>query len=267
MFVRADDLRVRAAAKPAPAKVVASLPQLLRLAAKDWAKGLEAMTPPREEELAAGDVRERDLPLDAEHCYRFLAVVEPRVTAVDLAMFDSAGKQVLAGHGTNGQIVLGADAPFCPTKPARFKLTISSDGAGRVLWQAFGSPHGAAFPIGGDGDGMAAKRIRYSQKAVGESKPAVIAYQEGKLTTAQRVEASFEVQPGACYVAVVTGAPSLRSLDLEIVDQRGNLVAHALDQGNLAHARVCADLKARWIVRARAFKGYGDYGLQVFGGP
>ena len=90
---------------------------------------------------------------------------------------------------------------------------------------------------------------------------------EGKLATAQSAEASFEVQPGACYVAVVTGAPSVRSFDLELVDQRGNLVAQARDQGNRAHARVCADLKARWTARARAFKGYGDYGLQVFGGP
>jgi len=253
---------------PKAAKVVVPLSQLLSDAVKDSAKGLAPMTPPREEDLATGDARERDLPLDAEHCYRFLAVAEAQLTAVDLALSDAAGKQVLAGHGTNGKVVLGADAPFCPTKAARFKLKVSvAGGAGRALWQVFGSPHTAGFPVGGEGDGMAAKRIRASYKSVGENKPAVIAYQDGKLTTAENVEATFEVQPGACYVAVVTGAPSVRSFDLELVDQRGNLVAQALDQGNVAHARVCADLKARWTARARAFRGYGEYGLQVFGGP
>jgi hypothetical protein len=66
---------------------------------------------------------------------------------------------------------------------------------------------------------------------------------------------------------MAAGTPSLRSLDLEIVDQRDNVIAEARDQGSFAMTRACASIPGQWRVRVRAFKGYGEYGLQVFGSP
>ncbi len=260
------------AAVPSPvAKAPATLPQQLALVAKDHANGMEAMTAPREEDLGSGDARERDVPLQAGRCYRFLAVAEAKLVAVDLTLKDAKGAELLTEHGGDTTSVLGEERSFCPANPARFRLAIAvQEGTGHVLWQVFGAPDPRAvsrWKVGGEGDSLVAKRMRASHERMGEAKPAVMPYQEGKLATAQGAQAMFDVQPGLCYVAVAAGTPSVRSLDLEIVDQRGNIVAQALDQGSLARARVCSGLKSRWTARLRVFKGYGEYALQVFGGP
>ncbi len=247
-----------------------TLAQRLALAANIHAKGLAAMTVPHEEDLGSGDERARDLPLDGGRCYRVVAVAEPGLMGVDLALQDSSGASLLAGGG-KPVIVMGNDAAFCPADAASFKLVVStSAGAGRVVWQVFGAPHPKSqgrWQPGGEGDSWVAKRLRASHQQLGEGKPAAMPFEAGKLTTAQAAQASFEVQPGSCYIAIAAGAPSLRSIDLAIIDQRGNVVAQALDQGSVARARVCADLRSRWTARVRVFKGYGDYALQVFGGP
>lgn len=255
---------------PTPAKVPKTLGQQLSTLAGEHAKGFEPMTPPREEDLGVGDSRERDLPLDAGRCYRVAAVADAPLTGVDLTLRDSQGKQVLAEKGGENTSILGEDAPFCPKIAARYKLMVSVEGgSGRVLWQVYGETQAetqSKWPVGGEGDSLVAKRIRTTHERLGEKKQPAVAYQEGRLETAQSVDVGFDVQPGFCYVAVAAGTPSIRSLDLEIVDQRGNLVAQSLDQGSLARARVCSDLKARWTTRVRVFKGYGEYGIQVFGG-
>jgi len=260
--------------KPAPtaaAPAPKSLGQQLAALATARANSFEAMTPPREEDLGAGDPRERDVPLEAGRCYRFLAVADLPLTAVNLTLADAQGTPLLSARGGELTSVLGEDTPFCPEDAARYKLVVAAEGgSGRVLWQVFGESQvqtQGKWPIGGGGESLIAKRIRSIHERLGEKKQPAVAYQEGRLATAQSVEVGFDVQPGFCYVAVAAGMPSIRSLDLEIVDQRGNLVAQARDQGSQARARACSDIKARWTARVGVFKGYGEYGTQVFGGP
>lgn len=259
-----------AASKPAD-KAQPTLPQLLSQASRDHAKGLAAMTAPREEDLGSGDARERDLPIEGGRCYRVLAVADAKALGVTLALTDKKGVAHKALQVGENLAVLGEEKPLCPSEATSVKLTIAvREGAGRVLWQVFGAPDPqviSRWKVGGDGDSMVASRIRSSHERMGEAKPAAMALQSGKLATAEGAEAAFDVQPGHCYIAIAAGTPSVRSLDIEIVDQRGNIVAQALDQGGLAKARVCSDLKARWTVKLRLFKGYGEYALQVFGGP
>jgi hypothetical protein len=89
-------------------------------------------------------------------------------------------------------------------------------------------------------------------------------YRAGELATASARDEVLEVRAGGCYLAVAVGVPSLRVVELELQDQRGHVVARSEQQSSTATARACADVNARWTVRVRAFKGYGDVGVQVF---
>jgi hypothetical protein len=110
---------------------------------------------------------------------------------------------------------------------------------------------------------VTAKRVRQVHKQLAAG-AAVAPFDAGELQTAGEYETTFEARPGQCYVAIVAGVPSLRALELRVLDQRSNEVAHSEQPANSLKVRACADLRGRWTVRLRAFKGYGSFGLQVF---
>ena len=62
------------------------------------------------------------------------------------------------------------------------------------------------------------------------------------------------------------GVPSVRALEVELYDQRGNLVARSSEAKNVSQVRACAEVRGAWRARVRVFKGYGAVGLQVFTG-
>lgn len=239
--------------------------------AASQAATLKGSAPAREEDLGPGDSRIRDVSLEAGRCYRFLAVAGAPVTGLSLRLRDAAGVEVAAHEADARALALPKDKPYCAAKTVTHQLTIAvKGGAGLALWQPFGGTdpsHQARFPIGGDANNAVSKRVRDAHATLAAGTTAAMAFATGTLATAQRAEASFAVQPGTCYDAVAAGTPSLRSLDIEIVDQRDSVIAEARDQGTTATTRACASIPGTWRVRARAFKGYGEYGVQVFASP
>lgn len=244
--------------------------ELAELAARS-ASTFQAAAPAREEDLGPDDPRTREVSLESGRCYRFLTVVGAPIAQVTLRLRDGSGQEVAAHSGEGRAFTLPSDKPFCATKTAAFQFSIEvKGGRGLALWQPFGAAdqaHEQRFPVGGESKDRLGMRVREAHAALPKGSVAAMPFAAGTLATAQRAEAPFDVQPGTCYDAMAAGAPSLRSLDLEIVDQRDNVIAEARDQGNFAMAHACASIPGKWRVRVRAFKGYGQYGVQVFGSP
>ena len=265
--------------KPEPAKAAqeapqaaAPAPQAEPLAARlaKLTQGYEPMAPPREEDLSEGDPRKRELVLEAGRCYRAFAAGEVQAGQLELLLRNARG----SGLRTVGKVPLGAGSSartgvVCPLETETHVLEIRlRNGSGVVLWQLVGTDNpeiSKRWHVGGEGDGLVHKRMRKERERLDANKLPAMAFVQGELTTAQQAEAKFNVVAGRCYAALAVGVPSLRALELDMVDQRGGVVAQA-QGGSAARAQACASVGGEWTVRARAFKGYGSYGLQVFGG-
>lgn len=255
-------------AVPTPAEPLPS--KLETLAAKE-AANLTAVSRAKSERLKPGDPRARELGLNVAQCYRFLAVADDTVTNIVFKLHDAAGHELAHSVSDGKTVLLPANEPFCPSDVASYRLTMAiGGGSGEVVWQPFGGPNNAflnRYAIGGDNPAEPlGKTMRAAHTTLGEGKPASTAFKRSTLPNGKWAEATFEVQPGSCYVPVAAGGSEITDFDIQITDHRGTVVAQALSQGNLARARACADVKGQWHVRIRAKEGAGNFALQVFGG-
>lgn len=90
----------------------------------------------------------------------------------------------------------------------------------------------------------------------------------------QGQDESFEtvLEAGACYRLIGVGGPTMADLDLFIVDENGNAIAQDTATDNfpvlgLGDTPICPRWTGPFFVRALAYSGYGEYGLQVFRTP
>jgi hypothetical protein len=247
------------------------LPSRLEALAAKEAADLTAVSRAKSEQMKPGDARARELGLNAAQCYRFLAVADDGVTNIVLKLHDAAGRELAQNSSEGRAVLLPAEEPFCPSDVASYRLTMAiGGGSGELVWQPYGGPNKAflnRYPVGGDNPAdPLGKTMRAAHTTLGEGKPATTAFKRVTLPNGKWAEAAFDVLPGSCYVPVVTGGSEITGFDIQIADQRATVVAQSLSQGNLARARACSEVKARWHVRIRAKEGEGTFGLQVFGG-
>ncbi|MFT3921964.1 MAG: hypothetical protein QM778_05470 [Myxococcales bacterium] len=255
------------AAKPVPPQPSPS--KRVQNAAAKRAAGLAAMTPVREEDVSADSPRKREVVLAADQCYRVLSATDSADSELELTLIDPKGSVVATARGKS-EVALPDAQNFCPKQGGAHALTLrTSVGTARAAWQLFGGPNPeleARWPVGGKGDALVATRMRDIHRNQG-AKAAAMAFENGQLATNDVHTSHFEVVGGRCYLAVAAGVPSLRALELEVLDQRGNTVARAQEQNSINMQRVCADVSGTWTLRAKAFKGYGAFGVQVFVAP
>jgi hypothetical protein len=90
----------------------------------------------------------------------------------------------------------------------------------------------------------------------------------------QGQDESFEtvLEAGACYRLIGVGGPTMSDLDLFIVDENGNAIAQDTATDNfpvlgLGETPICPRWTGPFYVRALAYSGYGEYGLQIFRTP
>jgi hypothetical protein len=263
---------VQAAAEPAvsvPAAPTVSLNKRLQTSTAARAAGFDPMTPPREEDVSDKETRKREVVLAADQCYRVIAVSESSTTEIELSLNDPKGAALASSKGKLDAL-LPATAPFCPKSGGAHTIALRAlAGSTRVAWQVVGATNPeieARWPVGGKGNQLVATRMRDIHRNQGAKAPAM-AFESGELGTAEVHASTFDVVGGRCYLAVAEGVPSLRALELELSDQRGNTVARSQEQNSINMLRVCAELSGRWTLRAKAFKGYGAFGVQVFVAP
>jgi hypothetical protein len=256
-------------APPPPPPLDAQLAALAARALPAYA----AMTAPREEDLDLGDPRRREVVLEAGHCYRALAVGERAVGAIVLDLMGGRQGRVapqVPPLETSGEGAPAARSDFvCAARTGPHPLEVRIVGSGTLVWQLFGATDPRSswrWVPGGEGEGVAAHQVRTQRDRHAPGQSGVTPFVTRALRTAEHLDASFEVVAGKCYVAVGAGVPSLRALELELYDQRGSQIERISASGEPAVTRGCAVVNGRWRVRLRAYKGYGEAGLQVFGG-
>jgi hypothetical protein len=120
--------------------------------------------------------------------------------------------------------------------------------------------------VGGTGTDFIANRIRELHRVGGEGRPPVTGVVRGSLETAGTRHIEVPVRGQHCYVAVAAGVPSVRILDLRVLDPYGNERDTDETEDALPTVRFCPSVGgASWKIEVRMYEGYGNYGVQVFG--
>lgn len=94
----------------------------------------------------------------------------------------------------------------------------------------------------------------------------------GYLAEGQEERFETVLQAGYCYRVIGVGGPSMADLDLWIVDENGNPIAQDTATDNfpvlgLGSNTICPRWTGPFYIRALAYRGYGEYGVQLFRSP
>ncbi len=235
--------------------------------------GYVAASPTGNESLT-GDARsERRVALVGGSCYRVLAGGGPGVSDVALKLSGPRGETLQEERVASAEATLGVLSPLCPTRTARYALTVSVTGGGDVAWQIFraaaaerAAAEAAARPrppVGGTGTGYVARRLRERHGQVGEGMVTLTPASIGTLQRSETKRVTFEARASRCYRAIAVGMPSVRALRIRILDRFGSERA---DSGAEAQpsARFCPTSGGTYRAELKAENGYGGYALQVF---
>lgn len=159
-------------------------------------------------------------------------------------------------------------------------LALAGTGCGRRRARAAAPPPPAptsgSYVVAGAYSGTAADyvsqhmQVRYQQYAADMIPSSYL--QHGSLYEGQTEEFSTVFEAGYCYRVIGVSGETMADLDLFIVDENGNAIAQDTGVENFAVLGMGSDtLCPRWTgpfyITARAYRGYGDYGVQVFRTP
>lgn len=257
---------------------VTALERLDALAAAR-AGDMRPVTPPRRETLSEGERVEREVSLEPGRCYRVLVAGEGGIGDVDVALLGPDGGALQSDEVDGRDAYLGVLRPLCPGQPGQYRVALRVEqGGGSFAWQVRGSaPGGAArevrtarpsrYRVGGTGSGFVAERIRARHRAVGEGRQPVTDLVTGRLRTSEEHRIPLEVEGGRCYVVIAAGMPSVRELNLRVLDPYGNERARDETRDAFPSVRFCPSVAGRWTVEIDMFNGYGQWGAQAFAGP
>jgi len=224
--------------------------------------------------LAEAEDLTNDRRLAGGVCYRFIAVGGAGVGDLELMVLQ--GSSEVARDSASASEAVGS---YCATveTPVRIRIGMAR-GAGEVAWAVYsgGGQHGverpgaepvASFPVGGTGDDYLARQLRSLHGRVGEGRHGASDVMRTELRTSEDRVFPVRLEAGRCYTIVAVGSPSIRNLDLYLIDPSGMEIAS--DTGPEASAVIRTSPCPRWSgsysVRVRAFAGYGPVAVQAFG--
>lgn len=159
-------------------------------------------------------------------------------------------------------------------------LAIGGCSRRRTVVQAAPPPStgGTTYVVGVAGTGMAAPpdyvsqhmQVRYQQYAP-EMVPDSALY-HGYLQQGQEERFETVLQVGYCYRVIGVGGPTMNDLDLWIIDENGNPIAQDTATDNFpvlgaGSGTICPRWTGPFYIRALAYSGYGEYGVQLFRTP
>jgi hypothetical protein len=141
-------------------------------------------------------------------------------------------------------------------------------GSGTYALGAFGAPAKggkATEKVGGPEVDFVANRIRQLHAQVGKGRAAASAVLRGNLATGDEQVFKVRMTGGHCYTIIAAGAPSVRDLNLSLVD-RGREVQSDASATNFPFfdTSPCPAFTGEYLVKVRMFSGSGQFGVQVF---
>lgn len=159
-------------------------------------------------------------------------------------------RELASARGAHGGLTLGTNltppVPPAPPEPA-----------------VPATPPTPAYPIGG-GPGFVGDHLRALYATHGNGALPMIAVANTTLGAGERREITFPVHAGVCYVILAAGMPSVRELDLSVLDPYGNERARDTTHDAFPFVRVCPEVDGEYRILVGMYLGYGPYGLQVF---
>ncbi len=247
---------------------------LLERAAARYAPGMNRSDEPVRARMAQGENLNREIRLEGGMCYRFVAVGGEGVQ--DLSMTLHQGSSEVARDVAEAS---EAVASYCATAETPVRLRIGmARGAGEIAWALFsgGRQHGVrtpgseatpAVPIGGDEQDFLARQIRSRHGRDGQGRRGASDVMRANLRTSQDRNFPVRLEAGRCYTFIAVGTPSVRDLDLYLLDPSGMEIDS--ETGPDSHAVLETDPCPRWsgtyTLRLRVFAGYGQVAVQAFG--
>lgn len=129
------------------------------------------------------------------------------------------------------------------------------------------APADAPLRVGGTGYDFVAENLRRRHDEAGEGREPVTDVLRARLETSESADFPVRLAGGRCHVVLAVGVPSVRDLELALVDEFGTTRVEDDSRDAFPSVRLCPRVDSDWTVRLRAFDGYGAVGAQVFAGP
>ncbi|MDD5307504.1 MAG: hypothetical protein PHU25_09315 [Deltaproteobacteria bacterium] len=236
----------------------------LTAAGKSFGAGMEPSGAPHVGQLGHRETETVEMELDGARCYKFVAVGAPGVT--DLNMW------ILVDGAEVGSDRISGMRPvveWCAPGRTRASVKLSMyGGSGAYALGVFGAPTPgvkATEKVGGAESDFVANRIRQLHAQLGKGRAASSAVLRGNLATGDEQVFKVRMAGGHCYTIITAGAPSVRDLNLSLVD-RGREIQSDKTNTNFPSLDTspCPAFTGEYLVKVRMFSGSGQFGVQVF---
>ena len=228
------------------------------------AAGLEPLGDPYVGTLGHRNAATFDVTLPESRCYKFLGAGGAGVTDLTLTI-EVGGKEVAADRISGVHPV----AQWCA--PGRTAATIKVamyGGAGAFAVGVYAAQRAVAAPekVGGAEVDFIGNRLRQLHAQFGKGRAAVTQVVRGNLATNGDQVFNAKLTAGHCYTIIAAGAPSVKDLDVVLLDKAGaELQKDAANGGFVVmDTSPCPRFTGTYVVKIRATKGAGQFGAQVF---
>jgi len=126
------------------------------------------------------------------------------------------------------------------------------------------APPAGPFRVGGDGVDFISSKLRELHRELPADPEPATPVLRTQLGTSEDVSFPVPLEGSRCYRVLGVGVPSVRNLELSLVDDFGHTQARDDVDDAFPALRACPPVDARWTVVLRVFEGYGPVGAQVF---
>jgi hypothetical protein len=228
------------------------------------AAGFEPLGNPYVGTLGHRNAATFDVTLSEARCYKFLGAGGAGVQ--DLTLTVEVDGQEVASDRISG---VRPAAQWCAPglTAATIKVAIYG-GSGAFAVGVYAAQRAAAAPekVGGADSDFIANRIRQLHAQFGKGRAAVNQVVRGNLATNSEQVFNVKLTVGHCYTIIGAGAPSVKDLDVVLLDQsRAELQKDPTHDGfAVMDTSPCPRFTGTYLVKIRVSKGAGQFGAQVF---
>lgn len=226
------------------------------------ARGYESFGDQTRGELATGQDRAINIPLEGGKCYAILAVGDNGVRDLDLVLLDSRNNEVDRDVEQNPRPVVRV----CPSNSGTYSMHLRMfDGQGHFVYAAYRWPRGTRGPFGLRGLMYVRLAEMTELLSVDQYSPDADFTPEQGTFRAQGEVHSHEIQLAAnrCYSVLVVGGDGVDDIDAQLLNGRTPLAADS-SRNAFPNVRYCTQQAGAYTLQVRAQTGEGAYYYQLF---
>ncbi len=206
-----------------------------------------------------------EVQLDRARCYTFIAVGGAGVS--DLSLTVSAhGKEVGGDRISGEQPIVKWCSPGRVKASVKIAMYAGSGPFALGVYAEKGDAPASAEKVGGKGNDFISNRIRQLHGQFGKGRAAISALLKGNLSTGNDQVFKVRLRAGHCYTIIGAGSPSVRNLDIVLLDPNGRELDKDASKNNFPTVETdpCLRSGGQYRIKVNMFSGFGQFGLQVF---